>query len=478
MSKKNQEKHGLVITTKLKDGKIIIDNFDTKKRMIFPLAGAQSDKLNKKETLRRIYNDLVEPDMSDFEKKALWKNVQKNVDFNLVQVLNRIDELNSNSDRRSIKYARIMTENLDRHMYEKNNAYKKRIDLVKRVDLEDNGFVIKYDFNDMNLFGKGFLNKINIIKNALKYRRISKTNFLNIDEDENQMFEVQKIQDFHKNNFKQKFKSKHGLKEELRKKSKNLELHKKTRQRIANLGALTLMAFGVANLFSTTNNKTVIANNGKTTEEISIANSSTQINESKTRRNIIEDEKNLKAINDEENFNLKDILKSAVNIKLGTDSKFSLSEGTFWEKPNGTGKYGNIKSQDELYVTDIDVIDENGLKHYKITDKINLNEIRKKHQDAKFSYHINCLENGQEKIYGWITDEKVISQIDNKITNSRLKALINYLTPDAQEIFYNIVNNSSKNINKSNKEIIEKLIKEAQLAEEQDQNVKFSEERE
>ena len=63
MSKKNQEKHGLVITTKLKDGKIIIDNFDTKKRMIFPLAGAQSDKRNKKETLRRIYNDLVEPDM-------------------------------------------------------------------------------------------------------------------------------------------------------------------------------------------------------------------------------------------------------------------------------------------------------------------------------------------------------------------------------------------------------------------------------
>ena len=199
MSKKNQEKHGLVITTKLKDGKIIIDNFDTKKRMIFPLAGAQSDKRNKKETLRRIYNDLVEPDMSDFEKKALWKNVQKNVDFNLVQVLNRIDELNSNSDRSSIKYARIMTENLERHMYEKNNAYKKRLDLVKRVDLEDNGFVIKYDFNDMNLFGKGFLNKINIIKNALKYRRISKTNFLNIDEDENQMFEVQKIQDFHKN---------------------------------------------------------------------------------------------------------------------------------------------------------------------------------------------------------------------------------------------------------------------------------------
>ena len=478
MSKKNQEKHGLVITTKLKDGKIIIDNFDTKKRMIFPLAGAQSDKRNKKETLRRIYNDLVEPDMSDFEKKALWKNVQKNVDFNLVQVLNRIDELNSNSDRSSIKYARIMTENLERHMYEKNNAYKKRLDLVKRVDLEDNGFVIKYDFNDMNLFGKGFLNKINIIKNALKYRRISKTNFLNIDEDENQMFEVQKIQDFHKNTFKQKFKSKYGLKEELRKKSKNLELHKKTRQRIANLGALTLMAFGVANLFSNNNSKTVIANNGKTAEEISIANSSTQINESKTRRNIIEDEKNLKAINDEENFNLKDILKSAVNIKLGTDSKFSLSEGTFWENPNGTGKYGNIKSQDELYVTDIDVIDENGLKHYKITDIINLNEIRKEHQDAKFSYHINCLENGQEKIYGWITDEKVISQIDNKITNSRLKALINYLTPEAQEIFYNIVNNSSKNINKSNKEIIEKLIKEAQLAEEQEQNVNFSEERE
>ena len=238
------------------------------------------------------------------------------------------------------------------------------------------------------------------------------------------------------------------------------------------------MAFGVANLFSNNNSKTVIANNGKTAEEISIANSSTQINESKTRRNIIEDEKNLKAINDEENFNLKDILKSAVNIKLGTDSKFSLSEGTFWENPNGTGKYGNIKSQDELYVTDIDVIDENGLKHYKITDKINLNEIRKEHQDAKFSYHINCLENGQEKIYGWITDEKVISQIDNKITNSRLKALINYLTPEAQEIFYNIVNNSSKNINKSNKEIIEKLIKEAQLAEEQEQNVNFSEERE
>ena len=51
------------------------------------------------------------------------------------------------------------------------------------------------------------------------------------------------------------------------------------------------------------------------------------------------------------------------------------------------------------------------------------------------------------------------------MTISRLKTLMNYLSPEAKEIFYNIINDNSGKISESNKDILQTLIKEAKQAE-------------
>ena len=42
---------------------------------------------------------------------------------------------------------------------------------------------------------------------------------------------------------------------------------------------------------------------------------------------------------------------------------------------------------------------------------------------------------------------------------------MNYLSPEAKEIFYNIINDNSGKISESNKDILQTLIKEAKQAE-------------
>ena len=169
--------------------------------------------------------------------------------------------------------------------------------------------------------------------------------------------------------------------------------------------------------------------------------------------------------NNELQVNLKETLKEIVDLNIGNNTTFSLTEGTYWESPDGTGAHGNIKAEDKLYISDVDVIDENGFKHYKVSDGLNINEIKEKHPNGTFSYHINCIDEDKEKIYGWVTDDTTIEKIENQMTISRLKTLINYLSPEAKEIFYNIINDNSGKISESNKDILQTLIKEAKQAE-------------
>lgn len=70
-------------------------------------------------------------------------------------------------------------------------------------------------------------------------------------------------------------------------------------------------------------------------------------------------------------------------------------------------------------------------------------------------------------ILGWVNDKQTIARMNAQMTNSRLKTLMNNLSPEAKEIFYNIVSNNTGKISEDNKDIIVKLINEAQQAEKQ-----------
>ena len=485
MNKNNEKKHGVIITAKLKDRKTIVENLDAKKRIDLPFRGIKFNgkyeelltPKSKKRLLVRIYNELLKEGVAIENKEKLWKNVCKNIDPYIVNVLKQSDLIENNGEKKYITYAKIMTKDNEKHRYEKNRAYKKRVDLVRKVELEDSGIYINYDLSGMSLFGKGFFDKVKAINKAFKFRRISKPKLFNkkVDETQTEIIYVGK-EEYQKNTSKHKYVAKMNTIDKLKEETKNAMYKKKIKQRLLKLGTVTLMSIGVATFLSpskTTNAIPVQQDNGyKSSSSNEISNNTSE------HKNFIEEESESKDANQEEQqqFNMKEILKQSVDLKLGKDTKFNLSEGTFWESPDGTGKSGKVNPNDELFVTDIDVVDENGFKHYNVSDNLTINEIRQKHQNGTFSYHVNCMDKDREKIYGWVTDEKTISKIDNQMTNSRLKTLLNYLTPEAKEIFYNIVSQDSEKITESNKEIIETLIREAKLAEKDSQKNEISSE--
>ena len=104
------------------------------------------------------------------------------------------------------------------------------------------------------------------------------------------------------------------------------------------------MSIGVATFLSpskTTNAIPVQQDNGyKSSSSNEISNNTSE------HKNFIEEESESKDANQEEQqqFNMKEILKQSVDLKLGKDTKFNLSEGTFWESPDGTGKSGTYPS--------------------------------------------------------------------------------------------------------------------------------------
>ena len=76
-----------------------------------------------------------------------------------------------------------MLKQIDRYINESKRQYKKRVDIVRRVELEDSGIELNYDFRNMKILGKGFWNKVKIIRNSIKNRKLSKIKFFNKEDE-------------------------------------------------------------------------------------------------------------------------------------------------------------------------------------------------------------------------------------------------------------------------------------------------------
>ena len=113
----------------------------------------------------------------------------------------------------------------------------------------------------------------------------------------------------------------------------------------------------------------------------------------------------------------------------------------------------NAKNRNDVEIVEITDSGIEGLKYAKA-----------KHPDGKFAYHVNSIDD-QERILGWINDAQTIEKINSQITKTRLNTLINYLSPEAKEIFYNTIKSSNQGVTESNKDIITTLIREAEQAE-------------
>ena len=316
------------------------------------------------------------------------------------------------------------------------------------------------------------MDKVKIIRNSIKNRKLSKIKFFNKEDEPIQQTETKAsntingkelaktIQEFNipSRNEEKRYKAEKGLIETLKEKASNIEFRRKVGKRLVNAGVLTAMALGAVTIFNTSkakvsnllNNNQAEVNNRSITENIE----SKKRNQPATEKSVIE----------EANIDLKQLLEDSVNLYIGKQTSFRIDEAKYWESPDGKGKSGNVNQNSELYITDIDVVDKQGLSHYNVADGLSINEIKAKHPDGKFAYHVNSIDD-QERILGWINAAQTIEKINSQITKSRLNTLINYLSPEAKEIFYNTIKSSNQGVTESNKDIITTLIREAEQAE-------------
>ena len=462
------------ITTKASNNTISI-----KDKITMPLKGNQIDgvyaevfdKIYQRVKLEELYDELIDKGIIE-ESKESWKRVCKNVDPVIYNTLKQYDKLEKGRESKSLKYAQIMLKQIDRQMNESKRQYKKRVDLVRKVELEDSGIELNYDFRNMKILGKGFWDKVKIIRNSIKNRKLSKIKFFNKEDEPIQQTETKAsntingkelaktIQEFNipSRNEEKRYKAEKGLIETLKEKASNIEFRKKVGKRLVNAGVLTAMALGAVTIFNTSkakvsnllNNNQAEVNNRSITENIE----SKKSNQPATEKSVIE----------EANIDLKQLLEDSVNLYIGKQTSFRIDEAKYWESPDGKGKSGNVNQNSELYITDIDVVDKQGLSHYNVADGLSINEIKAKHPDGKLAYHVNRIDE-QDRILGWINDAHTIDKINSQITKSRLNTLVNYLTPEAKEIFYNTIKSSNEGVTKSNKDIITTLIREAEQTE-------------
>ncbi len=343
------------ITTKASNNTISI-----KDKITMPLKGNQIDgvyaevfdKIYQRVKLEELYDELIDKGIIE-ESKESWKRVCKNVDPVIYNTLKQYDKLEKGKESKSLKYAQIMLKQIDRQMNESKRQYKKRVDLVRKVELEDSGIELNYDFRNMKIIGKGFWDKVKIIRNSIKNRELSKIKILNIQDDQVQSTgqkpsntingkELAKtIQEFNipSREEEKRYKAEKGLLETLKEKANNVEFRKKVGKRLVNVGVLTAMALGAVTIFNTSkakvsnllNNNQAEVNNRSITENIE----SKKSNQPATEKSVIE----------EANIDLKQLLEDSVNLYIGKQTSFRIDEAKYWESPDGKGKSGNVNQE-------------------------------------------------------------------------------------------------------------------------------------
>ena len=203
MKNSSKKTNKISVTVKVGERKIIVEDLDNPiNKKVYPFRGIQSNGRyaeivkvpHKKEVYKDIYYNLLDEGIIKEDSTNMWKNVCKNIDLSIMNVLYQFESMKINGERKDNEYAKIMTINLERQMYEKNRDYKKRLQLVKRVELENSGILLNYDLSGINILGRGFFDKIRAIKSAIKNRRISKISFLNRKEEEPYIYEEEELQ--------------------------------------------------------------------------------------------------------------------------------------------------------------------------------------------------------------------------------------------------------------------------------------------
>ena len=183
------------ITTKASNNTINAKNIRDK--VTLPLKGNQIDgvysevfdKIYQRAMLEELYDELIDKGIVE-ESKESWKRVCKNIDPVIYNTLKQYDKLEKGRESKSLKYAQIMLKQIDRQMNESKRQYKKRVDLVRKVELEDSGIELNYDFRNMKILGKGFWDKVKIIRNSIKNRKLSKIKFFNKEDEPIQQTET------------------------------------------------------------------------------------------------------------------------------------------------------------------------------------------------------------------------------------------------------------------------------------------------
>ena len=174
------------ITTKASNNTISVKDLkNIKDQITMPLKGNQIDgvyaevfdKFYQRAMLEELYDELIDKGVIE-ESKESWKKVCKNIDPIIYNTLKEYDKVEKSKESKSLKYVQIMLKQIDRYVNESRRQYRKRVNLVRKVELEDNGIELNYDFRNMKILGRGFGDKLKIIRKSLKNNIL--INFLGI----------------------------------------------------------------------------------------------------------------------------------------------------------------------------------------------------------------------------------------------------------------------------------------------------------
>lgn len=447
-----------------------------------------------KKHLEEVKEELIisyihrHPKITDKKLEEIISLIDKNVNLNVYEILNKYDNLHSfkgpETDK-AYKYVKAMTKPIRKKANETKKEYNKRVVLERNRMLDKAGIICNFDLTGI-IFSRNspLVDKIKVLKMAIKSKSIAHIGFHNklfenknssIPYDETNMPEdMREVKEKAsskysksisniKNGVQTKFTAKKGLLKDLKEKVKEKDFKQKTKKALLSVGIASL-----ALLTAIGTSKSVAQDNKLNTDFNISSNIVAEIETTKeeTTTNFISqieiDNDNKSAVeNNPEMIVLQDALFEAIDVPFDTVFK-SPEKGKYYSAPEGKGNYGfydNVK--ENLHAVYVDVFDVDGRFFvYDSSSGLSITEIKSRHPGATLSYCVFTEPNkntGKYKNLGWnIASE---NDIESCIIKSIIADLKDYLSPEVMQFLCNTDLKDIVDKNKVNKYI--EQIKEA-----------------
>lgn len=359
-----------------------------------------------------IYEEILQeykkthPGISNRKLNEITEAIKKNIDIDVYMDLSQYDNEHEITNKRA-EYVDIMLKHYRRKIGENTKAYKSRVKSEKESLLKSHDIDISAKRKHLTFksFGKdiGFgkikvsnkrattKNINNMKKIALKSPKEFVSNILNKFKPSKSKIRLTAPKGFF-----------HKLKE---KKEKNPEKFKKYRLRALIAAGIISLAIGGAainynltkdNQAPTTYSTEYETENDNTQTELENEIETELETETGTQEQEETNTQKQEQTDTEETYSINTFTHSLIlNSDIGFNTEFKMSDGLYYETPEGSGNYGSYSSfsGSNLKLTYIDAFYEDGrFVNYSANCGLSIREIIERNPGAKISYHVETTD--------------------------------------------------------------------------------------